>query len=207
LAELRRGLSEARGRFDPVVALRRYRGIIGNPAARFLYGSVAIEGALIYGIFPYIAPILRARGLGGVAEAGFAIGAFGIGGVVFALVAPRLLRTIGQGRMVMLGGLLSAGGLAAVGHAPALAAAIGGMLLLGTGFYMIHNSIQTRVTEVAPQARASAVSLHAFSFFSGQSLGPVIYGEGMGLFGEGPALLFAGAGLVALSLVVGRRPG
>lgn len=207
LGELRRGMAEPRGRFDPVVALQRYRGIIGNPAARFLFATVAIEGALIYGIFPYIAPILRDRGLGGVAEAGFAIGAFGVGGMVFALVAPGLLRSIGQGRMVMLGGLLCAIGLGAVGLAPALAVAIAGMLLLGTGFYMIHNSIQTRVTEVAPQARASAVSLHAFSFFSGQSLGPVIYGDAMAWLGPAPSLLLAGAGLIALSILIGRRPG
>ncbi len=36
---------------------------------------------------------------------------------------------------------------------------------------MLHNSFQTQVTEVAPQARGSAVALHAFSFFSGQQSG------------------------------------
>ena len=36
---------------------------------------------------------------------------------------------------------------------------------------MIHNAIQTRATELSQQFRGSAVSLHAFSFFTGQSLG------------------------------------
>jgi predicted MFS family arabinose efflux permease len=206
LNELRRGMAEPRGRFDPVLALRRYRGIIGNPTARFLFATVAVEGVLIYGIFPYIAPILHARGLGGVAEAGFAIGAFGAGGIVYALVASMLLRRIGQSRMVLLGGALGAAGLAAVGLAPALAVAVLGMLALGTGFYMIHNSIQTRVTELSPQARASAVSLHAFCFFGGQSFGPIAYGEAMGGLGTAPALLLAGGLLVALSLLFARRP-
>ena len=70
---------------------------------------------------------------------------------------------------------------------------------------MIHNSIQTRVTEVAPQARGSAVALHAFSFFSGQSLGPVLYGLGGGTIGLEVTLALAAAGIVALGLVLGRR--
>ena len=45
------------------------------------------------------------------------------------------------------------------------------MVVLGLGFYMLHNSFQTQVTEIAPTARASAVALHAFSFFVGQALG------------------------------------
>lgn len=203
----RGGMQEARGRFDVVVALQRYRGIIGNPAARFLYAMVAIEGALIYGVFPYIAPLLLEQGLGGVREAGFTIGAFGVGGVIFAIIAPPILRLIGQGRMVMLGGALSLLGLGAFGSAPNLGVAIGAMLVLGIGFFMIHNSIQTRVSEVAPQSRASAVSLHAFSFFSGQSLGPILYGLALGGLGAPVTMVLAGIGLVAVSIAIGRRPG
>ena len=79
-------------------------------------------------------------------------------------------------------------------------------LLLGTGFYMIHNSIQTRVTEVAPHARGSAVSFHAFSFFAGQSVGPVLFGFGSGTVGVVPTLAVSAVGIVLLSLVLGRRP-
>jgi predicted MFS family arabinose efflux permease len=203
----RGGMREARGRFDPVVALKRYRSIIGNPAARFLYIMVAIEGALIYGIFPYVAPLLLERGLGGVAESGLAIGGFGVGGIVFAIIAPPILRRAGQGPMVMMGGALCLIGLAGFGTAPSLAIAIGSMLVLGVGFYMIHNSIQTRVSEVAPQSRASAVSLHAFSFFSGQSLGPILYGVALGGLGAPVTLVMAGLGLVVLAILIGRRPG
>jgi len=202
----RGGMREARGRFDPVVALQRYRSIIGNPAARFLYAMVAIEGALIYGIFPYVAWLLLERGLGGVAESGLAIGGFGVGGIVFAVIAPPILRHAGQGRMVMMGGVLCLVGLAGFGFAPSLGVAIGAMLVLGVGFYMIHNSIQTRVSEVAPQSRASAVSLHAFSFFSGQSLGPILYGLALSSLGVPVTLLLAGSGLVVVSILIGRRP-
>ena len=60
---------------------------------------------------------------------------------------------------------------------------------LGLGFYTLHNSFQTQVTEVAPQARGSAVALHAFSFFCGQALGPVSVGFGLTRLGVAPTML------------------
>jgi hypothetical protein len=65
---------------------------------------------------------------------------------------------------------------------------------------MIHSAIQNRLTEVSPQARGSAVALHAFGFFLGQSLGPVLLGRDWVLAGPTPTLLAAAAGLVALAL-------
>ena len=78
-------------------------------------------------------------------------------------------------------------------------------LTLGTGFYMIHNSIQTRVTELAPEARGSAVALHAFHFFTGQSLGPVLMGTAMAGIGVAPALAIGAAAILALGLRLARR--
>ena len=70
-----------RRRFDPVRALRRYRFILSLPQARILYFAVAVEGVLVFGTFPYFAPMLEARGLGGplgaTAEAGWRCAAFG----------------------------------------------------------------------------------------------------------------------------------
>ena len=206
IVQARRRPPEPAGRLDIAVALQRYRGILTNPVALTLYATVSIEGAIVFGIFPFIAPLLIARAIGDTAEAGYTVGAFGIGGLVYTLFARRLLGRLGQGRMVILGGALGClafAGFAAAGHVAMVLAA---GLLLGTGFYMIHNSIQTRVTEVAPHSRGSAVAFHAFSFFLGQSLGPVLFGSGMGLIGTTATLLTAAAGILILSLVLGRRP-
>ena len=94
------------------------------------------------------------------------------------------------------------GGLAA---APSASLFVGAGLVLGLGFYMVHNTIQTRVTEVAPEARGSAVALHAFHFYVGQSLGPVAVGAASGLFGAGAAFALAGLGMLALGWRLGRR--
>ncbi len=202
-------MPEPRARFDAARAIRRYRGILSLPQARLLYGAVAVEGMLVFGTFPYFAPMLEARGLGGslgaTAEAGMTVAAFGLGGVVYAMVARRLLARLGQGRMVVLGAGLAALALVAFGLAPAVAVFILAGLALGTGFYMIHNSIQTRVTELAPEARGSAVALHAFHFFIGQSLGPVVMGVAMAGIGVAPALALAAVAILALGLRLARR--
>ncbi|MGX9966394.1 MFS transporter [Roseomonas sp. F4] len=185
--------------------LRRYRQIIAQPAARVLYACVFLEGMLIFGIFPFIAPLLTERGQGGVAEAGLAVGFFGLGGFLFAILAGLMLRRMGQNRMVVLGGIVAAAGLLAQALAPVAAVLISGCLLLGLGFYMMHSSIQTRVTEVAPMARGSAVALHAFSFFLGQSLGPAAMGLGRAALGPEWALAACALGVLGLGVWLARR--
>jgi len=196
---------ETRQRFDPVLAMRRYGQLFRMPAAMMLYVAVAIEGGLVFGGFPYFAPILQARGLGGTAEAGLAIAAFGAGGLTYAAIAPTVLRLIGQARMVMLGGVLCLLAMAGFAFAPLASLFIASGLVLGIGMYMIHNSIQVRVTELTPHARGSAVALHAFHFFIGQTAGPVALGAIIGAFGDAAALLVAGGVLLVLAAVLARQ--
>jgi predicted MFS family arabinose efflux permease len=88
--------------------------------------------------------------------------------------------------------------------APSAWAFMAAGLLLGTGMYMIHNFIQTRVTELAPHARGSAVALHAFHFYAGQTIGPVVIGVALRRLGEAPALAMSGLALLALAFWLGR---
>ncbi len=206
LTAARGAAPEAVTRYDPVVAAKRYRSILRNPNALPLYASVAIEGALVFGSFPFIAPLLIARGIGGTTEAGLAIGAFGIGGLAYAAMARPLLNRFGQAGVVRIGGGIGFLALAGLAVAPALAVAVGAGFLLGTAFYMIHNAIQTRATELAPQFRGSAVSLHAFSFFAGQSLGPVAFGLGAATIGLGASLGVAAVLLAVLAWLLAGRP-
>ena len=70
------------------------------------------------------------------------------------------------------------------------------MVVLGFGFFLLHNSVQTEVTELAPSAQPSAFSLHAFSFFLGQAVNPMVYG--LALPAMGATISFAiGAAILA----------
>ncbi len=192
--------------YNPVLAMRRYRAILANPQAIPLYATVAVEGGLVFGSFPFIASLMIGRNIGGTAEAGLAIGAFGLGGLTYAAMARWLLIRFGQAGVVRLGGGIGLLALVGMGIAPALWVAVLAGLLLGTAFYMIHNAIQTRATELSQQFRGSAVSLHAFSFFTGQSLGPIAFGLGGSTIGLGPSLCIAGVLLAMLSWSLARRP-
>jgi predicted MFS family arabinose efflux permease len=171
-----------------------------------LYFSVAVEGGLVFGSFPYFSLELHDRGIGATAEAGLAVAGFGVGGLLYAALAKRVLRWMGQDRMVLLGGALCLTAYTGFAFAPVAAVFIGSGLVLGVGMFMIHNSIQTRVTEVAPQARGTAVSLHAFHFFLGQTAGPAVFGLMLRYGGASTAFLCVGACLLALASMLG-RPG
>ncbi|MBW6400130.1 MFS transporter [Roseomonas sp. HJA6] len=206
LAASRGAAREPITHYNPVLAMRRYGTILANPQAIPLYATVAAEGALVFGSFPFMASLMIARDIGGTAEAGLAIGAFGLGGLTYAALAHWLLMRFGQAPVVRLGGVIGLLALVGLGLAPALWVAVLSGVLLGTAFYMIHNAIQTRATELSQQFRGSAVSLHAFSFFTGQSLGPVLFGLGDTTVGLGLTLCVAGVLLAALSWSLASRP-
>jgi len=75
---------------------------------------------------------------------------------------------------------------------------------MGWGFYMIHGSLQVFSSELSVEARASALSLHAFFFFMGQTIGPIAYGSGIETLGKVPTLLIFAAVMVALGLACAR---
>ena len=187
--------------FDLGVALARYRKVFAIPRARALYAFVFVDGLAFFGLFPYVAPTLEARGEGGPFEAGLVLAGFAVGGLIYASLVGWMLRVLGVGRMLAIGGFLSAGAFVAlgVGHGWQVDAAV--LAVLGIGFYMLHNSYQTQITEVLPEARASAIAFHAFSFFIGQALGVVLVGGSLAGFGwTGTAFLCAVAA-AALGLV------
>ena len=69
----------------------------------------------------------------------------------------------------------------------------GNLVLMGWGFYMIHGSLQVFASELSVEARATALSLHSFFFFMGQTVGPIAYGFGIGHAGKVPTMLTSAA--------------
>ena len=179
----------------------RYRSILANPRARMLFLLVFVEAVTAFGLFPYVAPLIEERGEGGPAEAGLVLGAFAIGGLAYAALVGWMLRRLGVRRMLLAGGAIAGASLLIVGVAVDWKLDALALLGLGLGFYMLHNSFQTQVTEVAPDARASAVALHAFSFFVGQSIGVVLVGIGLRGAGLFPTMALCALGILAVGVV------
>jgi predicted MFS family arabinose efflux permease len=197
--------SQPASSFKIGVALGRYRDILLNGRARTLFALVFVEAVAIFGIFPFIAPILAEQGKGGPTEAGLVLGGFAIGGLVYSLLVRWMLARLGLSRMLVSGGLVAGCALLALGSSTGWLHQALAMIGLGLGFYMLHNSFQTQVTEVAPTARASAVALHAFSFFCGQALGVVFIGYGLGTSGQAATLAVSALVIAALGAVAAWR--
>ena len=151
-------------------AIGRYRSLFRNPRTLILYGLVILEGALIFGIMPYVAAILSDRSGVGATEAGLAVGGAGLGGLVYGFTVRRLVAHLGPARMVLAGGLIMASAIA-VFALPFLPwwTAIGCFIVQGFGFFLMHGTFQAQATELAPTARGSAVALFACSLFCGRS--------------------------------------
>src|SRR4051795_12799315 len=91
------------------------------------------------GIMPFIGDLLRSRGAGGLREAGFVIGGLGIGGLLYAFVVPLILRFASRPAMMAAGGGVVALGLGGVGLAVAWGVQMAFMVVLGFGFFLLHN--------------------------------------------------------------------
>jgi len=183
--------------------------VFANPKARWLYPVVLIEGMLFFGFFPYAGEALLALEPGSGREVatrvGFVLGAFGIGGLLYAFTVRRLIGWLGIRRMCIVASLLGAAAYAGLAFSGRWWQAGLAMLASGLAFYMLHNSLQTEATELAPAARGSAVALFASALFLGQGAGPLMYGPLSRLAGHAGAYLLVAVALALLGQVVVRR--
>lgn len=181
-----------------------YRTIFGNPNAAICYSAVFIEGCCVLGLFPYIAQFLVDLGEPSLSIAGLVIAGFAIGGLFYTLTVSRFLPRLGVRGMMISGATLVGLQLVAVGFGPIWKIQFLNLLLMGWGFYMIHGCLQVFASELSVEARATAMSLHSFFFFMGQTIGPIGYGLGLHHIGKLATLLSAAAVIIVLGLVCAR---
>lgn len=204
VTQLRPAPDARRQRFTLAGMRTGFEQVFANPASRICFTTVFIEGIVIFGLFPYVAALLEARGAGGLREAGFVLAGFGVGGFLYTFLVGALLPRLGFMRLIRWGAAVCGLGFVALSAAYAWPLEAVAFVIIGIGFYMIHNSLQTQATELAPQARGAAVAAHAFFFFLGQAAGPVIYGFALPAFGPAATLLAAGLVMAALGVATAR---
>jgi predicted MFS family arabinose efflux permease len=186
-------------------ALRQgYRTIFANPNARICYSAVFIEGCCVLGLFPYLAAFLFELGETSLSVAGIVIAGFAVGGLFYTLSVSRFLPRLGVNGMMIAGALLVGLQLAIIGFGPGWKIQAVSLLFMGWGFYMIHGSLQVFASELSAEARATALSLHSFFFFMGQTVGPIAYGFGIQNVGKMPTLLTSAVMISALGFACAR---
>jgi len=119
---------------------------------------------------------------------------FGLGGLGYSFGVRRLVRTLGERGLSALGGTLIAIGLASLPLAPLPIIPLS-QVILGLGLYMMHNTLQTNATQMAPEARGLAVSTFANALFLGQAAGITASGFLVDRYGFFPSYVTAALGL------------
>ena len=175
--------------FDLSTLIPNYRAIFGNPLAKFCFGSVFIESLVVFGLFPHVAAIMADSGETRASIAGIVLAGFGIGAVIYSFMIAWLLPRLGERKLMIGGGLMMATFCLLLSLRLPWQLEFLNFALLGFGFYWLHGCIQVYATELAPQARGSAMAIHSASFFLGQAAGPVIYGIGFAKVGMTPMLV------------------
>jgi predicted MFS family arabinose efflux permease len=174
--------------------------VLSRPWARWVLLTVFLEGGFLYGAFAFIATHMHLTHGIPLSSAGLLIMLFGFGGLLFASCSKVLVRRLGETGLTAWGGILASLSLLGIGLAPHWSWAIPGCFCSGLGFYMLHNTLQTNATQMAPERRGAAVAAFASCFYMGQSLGVGLAGTMAAVSGTRAVLLLGAAGLILASL-------
>ncbi|WP_235516060.1 MFS transporter [Acidovorax sp. Root219] len=179
--------------------------LLRMPRVRWVLAIVAVEGALGFGTMAFV-PARMVDGFGlSASAAGGVMVLYGVGGLVYSLMARRWLALLGEKGLALLGAMMIAVGLLLLAWAPLVHLAVVGCFCAGLGFYMLHNTLQVQATQMAPEARGTAVTLFACLLFLGQSLGVLAVAASVDRGWIAQVFSMAAAGVVVLGVLVSRR--
>ena len=190
--------------------LRRIRTsfatLLANPQASTCYAGVFFDGMAVMGSLPFVALLLEQNGQGGLTEASFVIAGMGCGGLLYTLTVRRMLPLLGgMLNMLRYGGVLCAVGLAAVAQVGIWPLQMVAYTVAGLGFFMLHASLQAQATDVAPELRATSISLHSTFFTLGTAIGPVLYAVGIHAIGAKASILLGALAILVVGMFTAAR--
>ncbi len=180
-------------------SLARMPRLLVHPRLRVLIATGYVEGLFIFGALAFVAIYLQRRFLLGPGLAGTLVTAYAAGGMLYALAARRAVRRLGERGLATLGGAALFIGYLGLALSPFLTLTTLSIGAVGAGFYMLHTTVQTHVTQVAPEDRGSAVALFATFLFLGQASGVWLASHVVDGAGMTPVFLAAALGLAGLA--------
>jgi len=192
-------------RATSISPLHAYIRVLRVPWARVILACVVIEGFLLFGAFPFLAPHLADAFGRSALTIGLVVSGFGVGGMIYIVAVRRLHHRLGETGLAICGGALLCLGLVTMAVSPGWQLLVPATLIAGLGFYMLHNTLQTNATQMTPFDRSSAIALFAFGLFVSQAIGVWFFGQLAGSIGYRPVFAIAGVGLVLLAIAFARR--
>lgn len=151
--------------------LARYAMLLRRPSARRLLLLVGLEGAFAFGAPPFIGAFLvEVYGLS-FTWAGLALGAAGLGALLYTRIAGLLVRRFGERGLLIGGGGGLVMWLGGVALAPPLVAVAAVNFIGGLALASFHGVLQARGSEMLPESRSTGMAAFAFCLFVGLAAG------------------------------------
>ena len=164
------------------------------------------EGALAFGGLVFVPSMLIKDFSLSTSAAGAAMLLYGVGGLMYSQFAKRWIAWLGEAGLALTGGICIACGLVLLLLvSPAIDGALLACLIIGLGFYMLHNVLQTQATQMAPHNRSTAVTLFASVLFLGQSTGVVLLSMCLDAGVLHQAFVAVAAGIALIGIAVSRQ--
>jgi predicted MFS family arabinose efflux permease len=182
--------------FQPLAVLAR---LLRRGPVRWLVVVGVAETFFFFGAYVFVGAFLRDRFGLSYTTIGLVLAGYGVGGLVYSSLG-RWLLPLGDRRLVVLGGLIGFLAFAVIVLSPDWRYAVPGTLSLGLAFYLLHNTVQTKASEVAPEARGAALALYASAWAVGQASGVAALGVAVAYLGYATAILSAAIGFALLGL-------
>jgi MFS transporter, YNFM family, putative membrane transport protein len=148
-----------------------YMAVLSNPFARTILVVGFLEGAVAWGAFAYIGANLHSRFGLSFTLVGLSVACFGIGGLIYASLVRHFVYQLGQTGLAVTGGLVIAAAYVVLATESMWWLAPVAVTAIGLGFYMFHNTLQTKATQMTPEARGTAVAFFTSALYFGQTAG------------------------------------
>jgi YNFM family putative membrane transporter len=197
--------AEDRGRKAEGNPFATHLRLLREPRVRRVLAVGGIETFFFFGAFSFLGAYFKLRFGMSLTLAGAILAGFGIGGILYGLMVRRLLMDLGQRGLVLWGGIWCFCFYLTTALTPAWPVLALCTVGLGYSFYMLHNTLQVKATEMAPQARGTAVAIYSSAWALGQAAGAAGMGFCVGQFDYAPSIIAFGAGYLALGVWLRRN--
>jgi predicted MFS family arabinose efflux permease len=188
-------------------AFRLTGQLLSTSRVRLVMSVTATEGALVFGAMAFMPTHLHQQFGLSVVASGSVMMLYGVGGLLYSQMARRWLAWLGERGLVRAGAAMVAIGLLVLAWGSGVWVGMLACLLMGLGFYMLHNTLQVQATQMAPAARGTAVTLFACSLFFGQSTGVLLMAQSVDVGWLAYAFTGVAVGVVMLGAVIYRLVG
>jgi MFS transporter, YNFM family, putative membrane transport protein len=182
-----------------------YAAVLSNSFAQVVVAAAFIEGAIVWGAFVYIGAYLRARFGLSFTLVGVTVACFGVGGLIYAALVKLFVYRLGQVGLAIAGGFVIAAAYIELAAGPVWWLAPLATMVIGLGFYMLHNTLQVNATQMTPEARGTAVAIFSSAIFVGQTAGVATGALVIDRLGAVPLFLGAAVSVPVLAIWFARE--